>query len=55
VQSTSYIVTGLTAGTTYKFKVQARNQYGYSDYSVEVVILAAQAPSVPNAPYTAIN
>jgi hypothetical protein len=28
--STSYTVTGLTAGTTYEFKVESRNSYGYS-------------------------
>lgn len=30
VTSTSYIATGLTAGTTYSFKVYARNAVGYS-------------------------
>ena len=41
VATTSYLVTGLIAGTTYKFKVQSRNSYGYSEYSSEVSILAA--------------
>jgi cellulose 1,4-beta-cellobiosidase len=30
LQATSYVVTGLTQGQTYQFKVQARNVYGYS-------------------------
>lgn len=45
--SEDYTATGLTRGLTYKFKVQARNEYGYSDYSTEAVILAAQRPDMP--------
>jgi hypothetical protein len=30
LSATTYTVTGLTRGTTYKFKLQARNIYGYS-------------------------
>ena len=30
VTTTSYTATGLTAGKTYTFKVEARNSYGYS-------------------------
>lgn len=41
----SYTAQGLQAGTTYKFKVQSRNVYGYSDFSAEVFILAAEVPS----------
>lgn len=36
VTDMQYTATGLTAGTTYKFKVQARNAFGYSDFSDEV-------------------
>jgi hypothetical protein len=50
-----YTVTGLTAGVTYKFKVQARNTEGFSAYSAEVEILAAQAPSAPLTPTTTIS
>jgi hypothetical protein len=28
-----YIVTGLTTGLTYSFRVQSKNEEGYSDYS----------------------
>jgi hypothetical protein len=38
---TTYTATDLTAGTTYKFTVKARNAYGFSDSSDEILILAA--------------
>jgi len=50
ITSTTYTATGLTAGLTYKFKVEARNIYGFSDYSQEISILCASAPSVPAIP-----
>jgi hypothetical protein len=37
----SYTVESLVQGTVYTFKVQARNDYGYSDWSDPVSILAA--------------
>jgi hypothetical protein len=37
----SLIVVGLTPGVSYKFKVQSRSSFGYSDYSAEVTILTA--------------
>jgi len=40
-----YNLTSVTTGSTYKFKIRARNSYGYSIESNEVVILAAQMPS----------
>lgn len=55
VGTTTFTATGLTAGTTYKFKVQSQNDYDYSDYSNEVSILAAQKPSAPPAPVTSIS
>jgi hypothetical protein len=33
IATTSYTITGLTAGTTYIITVQAQNSEGYSDYS----------------------
>ena len=42
--SLSFTVTGLNKGATYKFKVEARNKYGYSLLDSQVTILAAQVP-----------
>ncbi len=47
IAQTSFTATGLTAGTTYKFKVQARNIVGYSDISAEISVIAAAYPSSP--------
>lgn len=47
VSGTSYTATSLTAGTTYSFKVEATNEFGYSDFSDPVSILAAQVPDKP--------
>ena len=54
ITATSYTKTGLTAGMTYKFKVEARNAFGYSDLSAAVTVLAAQEPATPSAPTTAV-
>lgn len=53
--TTTYTATSLTAGTTYKFKVQARNAFGLSEYSQEILILAAQIPDQPVEPTTSIS
>jgi hypothetical protein len=37
----------LNAGTTYVFKVQARNSVGFSNDSVELSVLAAKLPDSP--------
>jgi len=37
----------LTEGSTYQFKVEARNAYGFSVFSNTVSILAAQIPDQP--------
>lgn len=49
-----YTVLGLTAGTTYKFKVQSRNEYGLSQFSEEVLILVAQIPDAPTNIVTSV-
>lgn len=41
VLTQSYTVTGLVSSVTYKFKVQSRNSFGFSDFSDEVTILSA--------------
>jgi hypothetical protein len=51
----NFTAKGLIPGTVYKFKVQARNEFGYSEYSNEVLVLAAQTPDAPSPPSTSIN
>ena len=46
---------GLSAGTTYTFKVRARNAIGFSEYSTELSIIAADKPSLQFAPTTSIG
>jgi hypothetical protein len=47
--TTQYYLTSVTlsAGTTYVFKVQARNSVGLSGDSVELSVLAAKLPDAP--------
>lgn len=47
VTTQSATVTGLTAGTSYKFYVKSRNIVDQSLQSTEVTILAAQKPDAP--------
>ena len=47
VTSFNYNATSLTEGSTYQFKVEARNVYGLSAFSNTVSILAAQVPNKP--------
>jgi hypothetical protein len=52
IATKSYTTTGLTAGLTYKFKVEARNSFDYSAYSQEISIICATIPSIPATPTT---
>jgi hypothetical protein len=54
VYTTSYTMTLATQGTSYRFKVEAKNSVGFSLYSNEITVLAAQAPNQPVAPTTSI-
>ena len=47
ITETSYLVVDLTFGVTYEFKVEARNNYGYSTYSETETILCAFKPEPP--------
>jgi hypothetical protein len=51
---TNYEAVGLTSGQTYKFKVQARNSFGLSDYSTELTLMAAFKPDQPLPPVTSV-
>jgi hypothetical protein len=52
ITAESYTTIGLTQSLTYKFKVEARNTYGFSVLSTEVSILCATVPSVLATPTT---
>ena len=52
VSGTDYTATGLTQGLEYTFKVRARNDYGYGEFSNSVSVLAAQTPATPIPPQT---
>ena len=54
VAATSYTATGLTAGLSYKFKVEAENGFGFSAFSSSVSILCATVPSQPTPPSTTV-
>mmetsp|Transcript_9440 Transcript_9440/g.8971 ORF Transcript_9440/g.8971 Transcript_9440/m.8971 type:complete len:317 (+) Transcript_9440:887-1837(+) len=51
---TSYTVTGLTPGTTYQFKVRAKNIYGYGDFSGVISALASSVPDTMAAPVVTV-
>lgn len=53
--NTHYEATSLTYGTTYEFKVEAKNEYGYSVYSETITLLAAYIPEVPTSVTTEID
>jgi hypothetical protein len=52
ITTRDFIATNLVAGTVYGFKVEARNTFGYSALSSEVLIEAAEEPSKPDTPTT---
>jgi hypothetical protein len=41
----TYTLYATTQGNTYVFKVRARNEFGLSNYSATVAILAAEQPA----------
>ena len=55
ITSTSYVQTGLTAGTSYNFRLRTRNAVGSSSYSTVFTIVAATVPSQPSAPTTTLS
>ena len=55
VSSTSIVKTGLSAGSTYRFRLRARNAVGLSAYSDVFTIVTATVPSQPSSPITTVN
>lgn len=55
VIGTTYTVTGLDYGVTYKFKIDSRTEWGRSVESNVVTILASQVPDASTTPTTAVN
>lgn len=47
-------MTGLTYGSTYRFKVQAGNDFGLSQYSSEITLICAFTPDAPEPPITSV-
>lgn len=45
----------MTAGTTYEFKIEARNQFGDSTFSDTLSLLCAFIPAVPESVATVID
>jgi hypothetical protein len=52
---TSFVVTGLTGGIDYQFKVRARNIYGYGDFSDVFVVEASDLPGKPTIPTVSLS
>jgi len=45
ITATSYVQTGVSAGTSYNLRIKARNAVGFSSYSSVFTIVAATVPS----------
>ena len=53
---TSYTkTTDITSGTTYQFRVRAKNVWGYGDWSSVLSVLAATVPDQPDAATTSYD
>ena len=55
VTSTSYTATSLNSGTTYSFKIEARNSYGFSALSNTLSLYCGYIPATPTAPTTSVS
>lgn len=51
----TYIATALTPGLTYEFKIEARNQYDFSEYSETLTLLCSFIPEIPTTVVTSIE
>ena len=53
---TTYTISlGITSGSTYQFKVRAKNKWGFGDFSTTTSVVASSVPSQMSAPTTAID
>jgi hypothetical protein len=55
VYTQEFTISGLLAGKTYRFKIQAHNAIGFSADSLPLAIIAATIPDVPASPTTAVS
>jgi len=55
VVGTRYKAESLIAGVTYRFRVRARNSFGYGDSSEVLSILCDEKPGIPSPPTTVFN
>lgn len=55
ITNTNIVVTDLTPGMEYHFKVQSRNSFGFSDYSTELIVLSGFVPFQPDPPTTRVS
>jgi hypothetical protein len=53
--NTYYDASSLTSGTTYGFKIESKNEFGYSGYSDSISLLAAYIPEIPTSVTTEID
>jgi hypothetical protein len=51
--STTYTVSGVSGGSTYRFKVRAKNIYGFGSFSTELVVTPSDVPGKASIPTTA--
>lgn len=52
---TSFTVNGVTGGQAYRFRVRARNIYGYGPYSAETTVIPDDAPGKTDIPTVALS
>lgn len=55
IVANTYTATGLTFGLVYTFRIEARNEFGYSELSQEIAILCAAVPEAPAVPSTTVD
>lgn len=51
--STTYTVSGVSGGSSYRFKVRGKNIYGFGSFSTELVVTPSDVPGKASIPTTA--